>query len=137
MKTTSITVLTAIAVLVFAGPGNSAGGFLDACSEIALTNLDGTGYRQMYLQANCAFPNGTKQWSELDLNHCFGWSTAVCGFTFKPIGGYFTMDVYSCDNHYTGGEEHFGSNFGCRGPCDDGGELYNVFALSKCTNASP
>ncbi|KAJ0119921.1 hypothetical protein J7T55_000771 [Diaporthe amygdali] len=71
-----------------------------------------------------------KSWSQLDLNTCFGWSADSCRFTYPP-SGHFTDSVSSCDNNYTGGDEHFGNNFGCRGPCNGCGEVYNVFALNS------
>lgn len=127
MKTFSI---TTVAALTLAGTAFAASGFLGSCTDLALTNLNGNKGRSMMLQANCKVNDNKKNWSQLDLNTCFGWSDDSCGFTYPPAG-HFTDTVSSCDNHYTGGDEHFGANFGCRGPCSGSGETYNVFALSK------
>lgn len=127
MKTSSI---TTVAALALAGTTFAASGFLKSCSELALTNLNGDKGRSMMLQANCKVNDKKKNWSQLDLNTCFGWSADSCGFTYPP-SGHFTDSVSSCDNNYSGGDEHFGANFGCRGPCSGSGEVYNVFALGK------
>lgn len=129
MKASSITTVAALA-LALAGTTFAASGFLKSCSEFALTNLNGEKGRHMMLQANCKVDDKNKNWSQLDLNTCFGWSADSCGFTYPP-SGHFTDSVTKCDNNYSGGEEHFGANFGCRGPCSGSGETYNVFALSK------
>ncbi|KKY35877.1 hypothetical protein UCDDA912_g04150 [Diaporthe ampelina] len=114
MKATIISIVTDIA----------------SASLIALTNLDGGKGRKMFLQAKFKLADGNKMWSQLDLNKCFGWSVEACVFTYTP-NACFTETVISCDNNYSGGDEHFGSNFGSRGPCTDGGEVYNVFALNS------
>ncbi|KAH8759796.1 hypothetical protein F5883DRAFT_524745 [Diaporthe sp. PMI_573] len=121
-------IITTILVAALASIASAAGGFLGSCSEFAITNLNGDSGRSMMLQASCKVDNKHKNWSQLDLNSCFGWSLDSCGFTYPPSSG-FTNSVGTCQNHYTGGEEHFGSNFGCFGPCNGGGSVYNVFAL--------
>lgn len=127
MKSPSI---ATVAILALAGTTFAARGFLKSCSDFALTNLNGDKGRSMMLQANCKVNDKKKNWSQLDLNTCFGWSSDSCGFTYPPAG-HFTDTVSTCDNHYSGGDEHFGANFGCRGPCTGSGETYNVFALGK------
>lgn len=127
MKTSLITIIMAA---ILASTALAAGGFLASCSEFAITNLNGGQGRSMMLQANCKVNGNKKNWSQLDLNRCFGWTRDACGFTYPPASG-FTDAVGTCSNHYTGGEEHFGANFGCFGPCRGGGTVFNVFALSK------
>lgn len=129
MKASSIATVASIAL---GGTSFAARGFLKSCSDFALTNLNGDKGRSMMLQANCKVNEKKKNWSQLDLNTCFGWSSDSCGFTYPPAG-HFTDTVSTCDNHYSGGEEHFGANFGCRGPCTGSGETYNVFALVSPT----
>ncbi|KAK2616054.1 hypothetical protein N8I77_002766 [Diaporthe amygdali] len=126
MKVSTTTIVT----LALAGTSSATSGFLTSCSDFALTNLNGDTGRSMMLQANCKVDQNNKIWSHLDLNTCFGWSADSCGFTYPP-SGHFTDSVSSCDNNYTGGDEHFGNNFGCRGPCNGRGEVYNVFALNS------
>ncbi|POS70346.1 hypothetical protein DHEL01_v211258 [Diaporthe helianthi] len=106
----------------------AASGFLDSCSDFTITELNGRQGRSMMLQANCKVDSDNKNPTELDLNGCFGWESNACGFTYPPASG-FTNDVGTCYNDYTGGEEHFGANFGCFGRCSGGGTAYNVFAL--------
>lgn len=99
MKTSLITIIAAILVsTTFA-----ARGFLDSCSEFTITNLNGVQGRSMMLQANCKV-NGKNNWSQVDLNGCFGWTRDACGFTYPPASG-FTEAVGTCSNHHSG-EEH-------------------------------
>lgn len=122
--------IATLITLAMAGTTLAASGFLGSCSDLALTNLNGDKGRSMMLQAHCKDNKQEDSFSQLDLNTCFGWSADSCGFTYPPAG-HFTDTVSSCDNNYSGGDEHFGANFGCRGPCSGSGETYNVFALSK------
>lgn len=117
--------ITTMATLALAGTTLAASGFRGSCSEFALTNLEGDKGRKMMLQARC-----DGNWSQLDLNTCFGWSADSCGFTFPPAG-HFTDTVSRCTNNFSGGDEHFGTNFGCSGPCSGHGDAFNVFDLSK------
>lgn len=127
MKASIITTIIAAALF---GLASAASGFLGSCSEFAITNLNGDSGRSMMLQASCKVDDKHKSWSQLDLNRCFGWSKDSCGFTYPPSAD-FTSTVSKCSNNFSGGDEHFGANFGCYGPCSGGGNAYNVFALSK------
>ncbi|KAG8164539.1 hypothetical protein KVR01_006457 [Diaporthe batatas] len=118
------------AILTMVSTAFAARGFLDSCSDFSITNLNGGQGRSMMLKAKCKVDSLHNNLSQLDLNGCFGWTRDACGFTYPPSSG-LTNSVGTCTNHYSGGEEHFGANFGCFGPCSGGGTVFNVFALNQ------
>ncbi|POS71008.1 hypothetical protein DHEL01_v210602 [Diaporthe helianthi] len=123
-------IITAI-TLALSGTTLATDGFLDSCSNFTLTDLNGVRGRSPILTATCKL-NETTMWSELNLNNCLGWSAIDCSFIFPPSGG-FTDSVTGCNNTFYGGDEHFGENFGCYGPCTDSNpdEYYDVFTLNS------
>lgn len=128
MKASSIAVAISLAL---SGTTLAADGFLQACSNLTLSSLNGVKGRSPLLGASCKV-NDTESWSQLNLNACFGWSVDYCGFTFPQSGG-FTDTVTGCNNTFYGGDQHFGENFACYGPCVGLGskEYYDTFVLSK------
>lgn len=128
MKASSIAVAICLAL---SGTTFAADGFLESCHNFTLSSLNGVKGRSPLLGASCKV-NETESWSQLNLNACFGWSFDDCGFTFPTSGG-FTDTVTGCNNTFYGGDQHFGENFGCYGPCDGLGddEYYDTFVLSK------
>ncbi|KAH8768268.1 hypothetical protein F5883DRAFT_70219 [Diaporthe sp. PMI_573] len=128
MKASSIAVAISLAL---SGTTFAADGFLESCSNFTLSDLNGVKGRSPLLGGSCKV-NDTVAWSQLNLNNCFGWSVDYCGFIFPPSGG-FTDSVTGCNNTFYGGDQHFGENFGCYGPCVGGGsdEYYDVFTLNS------
>ncbi|KAI7778066.1 hypothetical protein LA080_002641 [Diaporthe eres] len=102
-----------------------ASGFLNSCSQIGLTNLEGDAGRSIMLQAYCKVQGAGDHWTELDLNTCFGWSADTCNF-ISPPAGHFTDSCTSC---YTSTGD-FDGTFACRGPCNAGGEAFKMFNLN-------
>jgi hypothetical protein len=136
MKALSIAV--ALSAVALSGTALATSGFLDSCSNFTLRDLNGVKGRSPLLGASCRVAaRNTMAWSQLDLNACFGWSYEDCSFVFPPSSG-FTNAVTGCNNTFYGGDMHFGENFGCYGPCVEGGtdECYSVFRLSKCSASS-
>lgn len=133
MKASPIVVAISLAL---SGTTFAAEGFLGSCGNFTLSSLNGVKGRSPLLGASCEV-NDTLNWSQLNLNDCFGWSVEDCGFIFPPSSG-FTNTVTGCNNTFYGGDQHFGENFGCYGPCDGLGsaEYYGVFVLSK-SNVKP
>lgn len=129
MKASSIAVTISLAL---SGTTLAADGFLDSCHSFTLANLNGVKGRSPMLGAYCKVGEDNDHFSQLNLNDCFGWSVDDCGFVFPPSGG-FTSTVTGCNNTFYGGDQHFGENFGCYGPCDGLGddEYYDIFVLSK------
>lgn len=128
MKASSIVAAISLAL---SGTTFAADGFLKSCSNLTLSNLNGVKGRSPLLGASCKVDD-TENWSQLNLNACFGWSVDDCRFIFPPSGG-FTDSVTGCNNTFYGGDQHFGENFGCYGPCGGYGsdEYYDVFILGK------
>lgn len=108
-----------------------ASGFLESCSQIGLTNLEGDPGRSIMLQAYCKVDGADDHWTQLDLNNCFGWSADSCNF-ISPPSGHFTDSCTSCHTPTDSGEDYNG-NFACRGPCNAGDEVFKMFNLSECT----
>lgn len=131
MKASPIVVAISLALT---GTTLAADGFLKSCSNLTLSNLNGVKGRSPLLGASCKVDDtdNTEEWSQLNLNACFGWSVDDCRFIFPPSGG-FTDSVTGCNNTFYGGDQHFGENFGCYGPCGGYGsdEYYDVFILGK------
>lgn len=125
MKTSTI---LATAALGPVGIMCIASGFLNSCSQIGLTNLEGDAGRSIMLQAYCKVQGADDHWTELDLNTCFGWSADTCNF-ISPASGHFTDSCTSC---YTSAGGDFDGTFACRGPCNAGGEAFKMFNLSEC-----
>ncbi|KAG8158524.1 hypothetical protein KVR01_011646 [Diaporthe batatas] len=130
MKATSI-IITIIS-LFHSGSAHATEGFLQTCSNFTLRDLNGVKGRSPILTATCKTIDQNTNWSELNLNNCLGWSAVDCRFIFPPSGG-FTDSVTGCNNTFYGGDEHFGENFGCYGPCvaSDPDEYYDVFILNS------
>lgn len=124
-----------VATLGPAGISCTASGFLNSCSKISLTNLEGDPGRSIMLQAYCKANNGGgDHWTELDLNTCFGWSAYSCNFE-SPPAGHFTDSCAHCAVPADKGDDYDGT-FACRGPCNESGqpsEAFRMFNLSKCT----
>lgn len=130
MKAASIAVAISLAL---SGTTLAADGFLQSCSNLTLSNLNGVKGRSPLLGASCKVDDTENEnWSQLNLNACFGWSVDDCRFVLPPSGG-FTDIVTGCNNTFYGGDQHFGENFGCYGPCggDSSDEYYDVFVLGK------
>ncbi|KAL1883183.1 hypothetical protein Daus18300_000241 [Diaporthe australafricana] len=124
MKFSSITTLATVG---FAGISSAARDFLKSCSDLGMSNFDGV----LRIDAKCVNGNDVTQSTRLDLDKCFGWSGATCGFTFPPASGFTkSVDIHKCQNSYTG-DNDFGNNFGCFGPCDGRSDSYNVFSLNE------
>lgn len=116
----------ATAVLAPAGIMCTASGFMKSCSRIGLTNLEGDPGRSIMLQAYCKVGDDD-HWTQLDLKTCFGWSADTCNF-IPPQSSDFTDSCTKCYTS-TGG---FDGTFGCRGPCNAGGEVFKMFNLGTC-----
>ncbi|KAG6354051.1 hypothetical protein INS49_005022 [Diaporthe citri] len=69
MKTSAIIVTAAVGPV---GIMCIASGFLESCSQIGFTNLEGDPGRSIMLQAYCKVQGGNDHWTQLDLNTCFG-----------------------------------------------------------------
>lgn len=107
-------------------------GFLDSCSNVSVTNLEGDPGRSMMLQAYCKVLGADEHWTQLDLNTCFGWSADSCNF-LSPPSGHFTDSCTTCFYGPSGGGDGPDGMFACRGPCNAEGEVLRMFGLSKST----
>lgn len=125
--------MTLVAALTMASNSFAASGFLNTCSNISLTNLNGDKGRSMILQATCMNATKVNATTQLDLNTCFGWNPVYCSVIFPPSAN-FTDAVTSCSNNYYLRDDSFGLTFGCCAPCDDNkAEVHFYLSLSKCS----
>lgn len=72
--------VTTLATLGFAGISSANRGFLQSCHDLGLSHFNGA----LRVDAKCVDGHDVMQSTHLDLDKCFGWSGANCGFTFPP-----------------------------------------------------
>lgn len=65
------TITTALAVTGLASLGSASRDFLKSCTTVSLNGLPNPNGGSMILSAWCSY-HGNKNWSQLDLNKCFG-----------------------------------------------------------------
>ncbi|KUI67881.1 hypothetical protein VM1G_02725 [Cytospora mali] len=133
-----VTTIAAVMATGLTGLASAANGMLKTCTTFSLTGMPTPKGGSMMLSAWCNPHSGSKVFSQVDLNKCFGWDAGKCGFTYPPASG-FTDVVGTCSNIHSG-DSDFGNNFGCWGPCDNGNNkvdfnisstVFNVFALNS------